>query len=82
MTARSSVSSIPSIYSSTDSDAAVVQEIHKKPIRRRRQKKKVKQNYSVTKTIEIESALSSVDHDKLVQLAVSQLGLLTDKVSR
>jgi len=80
VTARSSVSSIPSIYSSTDSESAIVQEIHKKPIRRRRQKKKVKQNSSVTKTVEIESALASGDQDKLVQLAVSQLGLLTDKI--
>ena len=56
------------------------QEVQKKPIRRRRQKRKVRQNSSVTKTVEIESAIASGDHDKLVHLAVSQLGLLTDKV--
>ena len=56
-------------------------EIQKKPIRRRRQKRKVRKNSSVTKTVEIEIAIASGDHDKLVHFAVSQLGLLTDKVN-
>jgi len=80
VTTRSSASSIPSMYSSTDSDTAVVQEIQKKPIRRRRQKRKVRKNSSVTKTVEIDIAIASGDHDKLVHFAVSQLGLLTDKI--
>jgi len=78
---RSSASSIPSNYSSTDSDSlSTPPESHKKPIRRRRQKRKVRQNSSVTKTVEIEGALAGADRDKLVQLAVSQLGLLSDKL--
>ena len=81
-TNRSSASSIPSVYSSTDSDSlSNPPESHKKPIRRRRQKRKVRQNSSVTKTVEIEGALAGADRDKLVQLAVCQLGLLSDKVS-
>eukprot|EP00088_Acartia_fossae_P012925 TRINITY_DN16690_c0_g1_i1.p1 TRINITY_DN16690_c0_g1~~TRINITY_DN16690_c0_g1_i1.p1 ORF type:complete len:438 (+),score=101.54 TRINITY_DN16690_c0_g1_i1:49-1362(+) len=79
-TNRSSASSIPSVYSSTDSDSRATQEIQKKPIRRRRQKRKARQNSSVTKAVEIESALATGDRDKLVQLSVSQLGLCNDKM--
>lgn len=75
---RSSASSIPSNYSSTDSEV----EIAKKPIRRKRRKRKDSRDGTslVKKSSEIESALASGDRDRLAQLAVSPLGLLTDEI--
>jgi len=75
---RSSASSVPSNYSSTDSEA----EIAKKPIRRKRRKRKVSREGTslVKKSTEIESALASGDRDRLAQLAVSPLGLLSDEI--
>ena len=77
---RTSISSIPSTYSSTDSDTESKQ---KKPIRRRKRKQKgSKEDTSlVKKSSEIEDALLIRDGDKLAQLAVSPLGLLSDEVT-
>ncbi len=75
---RSSASSVPSAYSSTESEPEIV----KKPIRRRRRRRKGSkdESSSVRKSDEIEKALLSRDIDKLGQLAVSPLGLLSDEV--
>ncbi|XP_023322266.1 TBC1 domain family member 20 [Eurytemora carolleeae] len=74
----SSASSVPSAYSSTESEPEIV----KKPIRRRRRRRKGSkdESSSVRKSDEIEKALLSRDIDKLGQLAVSPLGLLSDEM--
>ena len=75
---RSSASSVPSTYTSTDSEPDATA----KPIRRKRRKRKVSRDRTslVTKSAEIEAALASADRDRLAQLPVSPLGLLTDEV--
>jgi len=77
---RTSVSSVPSTYSSTDSES---ESKPKKPIRRRRRKQKTCNSTDtslVKKSGEIENALLARDGDKLAQLAVSPLGLLSDEI--